>query len=517
MPNLVPVGYSGSFYAGTVIPPLLVNSYSALTIPAFKRAVQFISENLASFGRSVHQNGSPAPSKHPLDKLLSRRPNNYQNAFTFWQTIFGHMAHRGNGYAQIERDGQFRPFALNNLLPEHICSIRYDHNDGRGVQQYYHHIPTGTILPGTDMIHLRFGISYDGMVGIDPICLHETTFQRAMSLDKFQTLYIQKGTVIRGSIEIPHGVSTEQVDEIKYRLRTYFRGADAEEDVLVLSDGAKLNNTTITPEESELSKQESAITKQIAQIMGVPPEFLYEQSEAKYNNNVEQAGQNVVRYTFRPIIEQVESELTLKLFSDVEQETGYSININPNALLRGSTVEQETLINSSVNAGMRTKNEGRSELGLPAVNDPNADKLKTLGDTAAPPSQTEKTNSPAPTPTPPPPAPSTENAAEAKKTVFDALAPVIDSACERVDTKSEKAFADFAKKPDHERTIWTNVFADSQEKYAVATLTPVSESIVALGGPALDMKKIAARYAASIRKRAITGEVITLRSLLSER
>src|SRR5688572_11623149 len=120
MPTLVPVGNYGGHSASSLITPMLITPYSVLSIPAFKAAVEFLAKNLASFGRSVHKDGSPAETKHPLDKLLRRRPNGYQNSFTFWYTLFGHTFHRGNGYAQIERDGTFRPKALNNLLPEDV-------------------------------------------------------------------------------------------------------------------------------------------------------------------------------------------------------------------------------------------------------------------------------------------------------------------------------------------------------------------------------------------------------------
>lgn len=505
MPTLIPAGNYGNVYSGSVISPMLVNSYSALTIPAFKRAVQFLSENLASFGRSIHKDGSPAITPHPLDKLIRRRPNAYQNAFNFWKTLFAHAAHRGNGYAQIERGNNFAPFALNNMLPEHICPIRYDHKDGGGVQQYYHHIPTGAILPGSDVIHVQYGLSYDGMMGIDSVCLHETTFQRAGSLDRYQTLFIQKGTNIRGTIQYPAGVTKEQVDDSKLILRTYFRGADAEEDILVLSDGATFNNTTISPKDSELSVQESAINKQIAQIMSIPPEFLYEMSESKYNTSVEQAGQNIVRYTFRQWIEQIEDELSFKLLSEKDQDAGYSVKINPGALLRGSTTEQESLVADSVNAGIRTKNEGRALLELPAVKDPDADKLKALGDTAAPASRPEKTNTPAPR----------QSATESKEPgqVFAALLPVFESVCRRLDQKADKAFSNNEKKPDAERVIWGNVFAGQQEKDAVDALTPLSASVVALGGEPLPVEQIAQKYAARIRKKASTGEATT--SLMS--
>jgi HK97 family phage portal protein len=375
----------GGYFSGgkDFVTPMAVNGYSVLSIPPYWRAMNFLSTNLASFPRSVHKDGAKpedgAP-RHPLERLLRRRPNACQNSTVFWRTLFFHAADNGNGFAEIVRGSQARAAALLNLLPHDVCPFRYDHNDGDGAQQYYFVRSTQRILRGADIIHLQ-ALGYDGMSGSDPTQLHSETFQRASVLNRYQTKYLQKGTVIRGAVEIPQGVTEDQVEQIVDRIKE-FRGLDAERDVLVLSDGAKLENKTINPKDSEIVAQGGMIVKDIAQLTGVPPQFLYEFGESKYNNSIEQMGQDVVRYTFRPWIEQTEDELTTKLLSESDQDEGYAVRLNPGALLRGSTKEQEDGVAASVNAGIRTKNEGRKLLDLPPVADPDADKLKTLGDSS---------------------------------------------------------------------------------------------------------------------------------------
>jgi HK97 family phage portal protein len=365
-----------------VLRPMDISHYSALSIPAYWRAVNFLADNLASFPRSVQKDGArrtPDQRPHPLERLLSRRPNQLQNSFIFWRTLFLHAAHTGNGFAEIQRGARFEPMALHNRLPEDVAPFRFDH--GQGQQQYYYIREGARIVPAADMIHLQ-ALGWDGQSGADPVALHAETFQRASAIGRYQVKYLQQGTVIRGAIEIPAGVSDDQVAQIVDTLRGYFRGPDAERDVIVLSDGARLNNATLSPQESQLVEQSTSTTKAIAQITGVPPQFLYEFSESKYNNSIEQMGQDVVRYTFRPWIEQAEDELTIKLLTDGEQDDGYRIRLNPDALLRGDTKTQVQTIVETVKAGLRTRNEGRDMLELPRDPDPESEKLKTLGDTA---------------------------------------------------------------------------------------------------------------------------------------
>ena len=363
------------------VPPTLINTYSVLSIPAYFRAMVFLSGNLASFPRSVHQGGARLDVKHALDGILRRRPNAYQNATAFWRTLFFHAAHAGNGFARVERGQGLQPVALHNLRPGDVMPFRIDAGDGRGVQQWFYHAPTKDILPGADVVHLA-GLGFDGMVGLDPVHLHAEAFQRAATLGKYMTRFLMKGTVIRGAVEVPGAMTGDQMEQFRAVMRTNFRGSGAEEDVIILTDGAKLNNATLSPEQSQLIQQAAFSTKQIAQITGVPPAFLYDLSEGKYNASVEQAGIDVVRYTFRPWIELIEDELTLKLLSPAEQDQGFTVRMDPTALTRGDTASVTSAVVAQTNAGLRTPNEGRAVLELPPDPDPASDKLRALGDTS---------------------------------------------------------------------------------------------------------------------------------------
>jgi HK97 family phage portal protein len=365
-----------------VIPATVINSYSSLAIPAWFRAVNLLSSTLASLPRRVVKDGTEPDQPHYLDRLLRRQPNGYQTPTKFWRTFFLHAAHCGNGYAEITwTAGGPRAAGLHNRSPEEITPFRYDAGKGDGPQQFYLFSPypgQRRVIKAADMLHVS-ALSYDGQAGIDPVELHSGTLQRAATLDKHVTRYLKNGTMIRGAIELPEGISADQEDKIVGTLKEHFYGADADRDVIVLSQGAKLNNATLSPQEGQIVQQGSMTTKQIAQVTGVPPQFLYEFGESKYNNSIEQMGQDLVRYTLRPWIIQTEEELGLKLLSDADLDDGYSVRLNPDALLRGSTKDQVDIVTTAVNAGVETANEGRGYLGLPPL--PDGNKLKALGDT----------------------------------------------------------------------------------------------------------------------------------------
>lgn len=131
--------YSSNDPGGAVIPAALINSYSSLTIPAYYRAINVLANNLANFPRSVYENGQQRDVTHPLDRILKRRPNGYQNCYVLYRTWFAHAAHHGNGFLRIQRAKNGVAIdSLHNMLPGEVLPFRVDTvGDGSGWQQFY--------------------------------------------------------------------------------------------------------------------------------------------------------------------------------------------------------------------------------------------------------------------------------------------------------------------------------------------------------------------------------------------
>jgi hypothetical protein len=228
----------------------------------------------------------------------------------------------------------------------------------------------------------------------------------------------------------------------------------------------------------------------------VPPWFLFNDKNGKYNTTPAQAGEDVVKYLFRLLIEQAEDEL-IKLLSDAEQDAGFTIHIDPAALIRGDVAMEATIVTQLTGAGLISGNEGRQELGWPKSNDPEADKLKQRGDTAPPKATTEPV----------------KNASNVSVEHFTAL---IADAAGRVETKTIKATTNAQSKHTGESfTRWGNVFAQEQENHATEALAPILSAVAAVTGrtfpPDIAMK-IGASYAQQLRThyaRTVRAEAST--------
>lgn len=489
----------------------LINHYTALTIPAYWRAVRLLVGTCATLPRSVMQKveDKRLPSAdHPFNKLLNGKPNNYQSAKDFEKALWFHYFNWGNSYAWIERDpASFDPVAIHNVLPTDMVpfrtiSIELD-DDGneisRTIDQWYRQLSCQKTYFAADVIHLKY-LSYDGQVGLDPVEYHRDTLTRARLFQKHQKKFLKRGTIVSGAVQIPTGLTKQAQQEVIDYLRKHFSGANADENVLVLSDGATLNNAAVSPQQAQFVEQSAKINQEICQITGVTPQAIFEYGRATWAN-AEQMGEELVKYSLREHIEEFEEEFTSKGLSEADQDAGFYVHINVDGLLRGNKEAQSEILVSEVAGGILTPNEARALSDLPPIDDPSA-------------SQLLKPAAPAITAATPTASTGSDDASnittedsEQPSDDYGALKPIIDATFQRIERKTEKAFEAKANKPQEERIAWGNAFADEQKKTVIAELKPVFTALTSIKGSAPEVEKVAERYSRAIKRAIIEGSL----------
>lgn len=499
-----------------------INEYSVLSIPAFWSGVRFLSETLASLPKAVYQRdgNSRTPMTHQQNRLLSRQANRFNTPFTVFETWHAHAVIHGNGYLFIDRDqATAKPVGYYNLNPEIVVPFRYDGQqwymvrngtmkDGR---------PANLILPAADILHLA-GLGFDGMLGYPVISLMAESLELARNGQRFASRYLKKGTQIQGSIEIPAQATKEQIDAIINRLSQSHNGIDSNYTFTVLTGGAKLNNGTIPPEQSQLLQSRQFSVLDMCRILRVPPHIVYDLSRATWAN-IESMGIEVVKYSLYPWVQKAEQELSLKLLTAEEQDNGLFIRYAVDNLMRGDAATQTSTTLSLVNGGIITANEGRANLDLPPSTDPTADKLRVpvnfpiASAPDAKPIEPTKPQNPPKSPDVPDTAGEEQDFAASHVTA-DTFAPLINDAVTRIETKTTKAFSNHANRPD--ATVWANVFAEEQAKFVRDAFTPVARVMFAATHQKMDVEKIADRYATTIRAKAAGETVKSLSDIVTE-
>lgn len=499
-----PVVYT--VYGSDVMPATAINEFSALQLPAMWSGIRWISSTMARFPKAVYKRAGELsqPVTHPVTKLLTRKINEYTFPMQAWETWYHHAVIFGNGYLLVKRDQSYKPTGLYNVMPETVTPFRV--LDGAAQGQWYliQNRGNNAIVPASDMCHLP-GLGFDGLMGYPIVLLMTEALELARNAQKFSAKYLRKGTQIQGSIEIPVTATKEQVQQIVDMLRNRHSGIDSDYSFAVLTGGAHLNNTTIPPQQSQLLESMKDSDVRICQILRIPPHLIYRTEGEKYNS-IESQGLDAIRYSLGEWLEKSEQTLTSKLLTEAEQDAGLVVLYDTDAISRGDSNSRTDNLLKQLNGGIITANQARAALNMPALDEPEADKLRI-------PVSFPVANQIGQQPAQPAPAAAR---APAPRHSLEPIRPVLRAACLRVDAKSDKAFACKEGKPADETTRYFNVFSGQQERYAAEALRPVADTLQALGLPALDVDRAASRYAAAVRLRAATGTVTSLEAIVED-
>ncbi|SDX45301.1 phage portal protein, HK97 family [Marininema mesophilum] len=311
-----------------------VNEDTALRSTAVYAAVRVLSETIASLPLAVYQRmpggGKDKAVNHPLYTILHDIANEEMTAMTLRETLQGHLALRGNGYAEIEYDKAGGIRALWPLRPDRVTPERLP----SGKLQYRLLLPDGqgVILPAERVLHIP-GLSYDGLIGYSPIALAREAVGLSLATEEFGARFFGNGAQVSGVLEHPGRLGEEAQRNIRGSFEEAHSGLSRSHRLMILEEGMKYSRIGIPPEDAQFLETRKFQLTEIARIFRVPPHMLADLSQATFSN-IEHQSIEFVTHTIRPWLVRWEQAISMKLLSPVERKSLFTEH-KVDGLLRG--------------------------------------------------------------------------------------------------------------------------------------------------------------------------------------
>lgn len=310
---------------------------------------------------------------HPLDRLVSLRPNDNMSAFVFFQTMEVCRNLEGMGYALIRRDGLGMPQQLDILDPTRVRAARHPEthdmwyivtmDDGK---QYP--------LPGSEVLVVKH-MSSNGESGIRPVDVLRDTLLYDKQTKQFST--DQLGGINNGIfLTVPNtGLGKEARDAVVDQfIEAYDRSGGR---VVILEGGLTATPFNNSPINAQVLDVERITRNRVATVYNIPPHLLGDYTDASFST-LEQQMQEFITLTILPIVRQWEQELNRKLLLPQDIENGYSFRFEMDELLRADAASRANAHQMAIRGGWMTPNEVRRREDLPP--DPIGDKLMSSRD-----------------------------------------------------------------------------------------------------------------------------------------
>lgn len=500
-PGLDPLQYQGQ---------VQINPDTAMSIPAFWRAVSFIAQTIAGLQKKVYRYNFgkvPVEIDHPITWTLNDEIGPINTPFVFWSTFIHHAVAWSNAYAALRKEpGQ--DMQLWNLHPSRVIPFRFEgalwyaYDTGQQNQDKDNRY---LIFADYEMLHLP-GLSLDGERGLAMVRTARGSLSTAKATEQYVNKFHSQGGQMGGAIETDQPLTKEQIDTYVNQIRNQYSGVDKAFRWMVLGHGLKANALKVGLDTGQVAENRDFSVLEICRLTGVPPHVLFDISDSSKYDNMELLGREVVQYTLKGWIIPLDQECTRKMLTTDERKKGLRVCSDLSHLMEGDTTDQTNNASKRVNTGLTTRNEERAKMSLEPM--PDGDKLYYPVNTAP---VGEKPL--APLGSPPPKSDEENDADEKKDSAAATLRPVFDSVIARVDQKTRVAFDNHSARAD--KIIWANVFAEQQAKFVAESLVPVSASMVRLGAGPLPVKIIGERYAQAIRKQASDGTPADLAKIIN--
>ncbi len=306
---------------------------NAVTISTVWACLRTVSQAVAGVPWRVMRdgpNGAEIVSKGTPDYLLHQRPNKEWSSFQFRETLTHWALRWGNGYAEIERDGLGRPYALWPIHPERVCVCR----DPQTQEIYYEVTGQGgdkIEIDAMDMFHLRgFG---EGVVGVNVIDYAAQSLGWAKAAQMFGAAFFGNGANISGIVAHKKKLTPSGLARVKGEFDQLYKGIRNAHGVVHTDTDAEFRKLGLDAKETQLIEAHQSLVLEVCRWFGVPAHKVLQLENATFSN-IEHQAIEFVNETVKPWVQRFEYEANYKLFGEANRQGLYT-RMNLLGLLRG--------------------------------------------------------------------------------------------------------------------------------------------------------------------------------------
>ncbi|HUU58446.1 MAG TPA: phage portal protein [Phycisphaerae bacterium] len=342
-----------------------VSADSSRKLATVYRCVSILANTLAMFPKGIYENlddgRRPAP-EHPLDPLISIRPNTRQTAFEFWRLLFYHLMLRQNAFAQIVPGSAGRGW-VGQLVPLHPDRVQGPDELSSGKLRYWYTPPSGgeriPLIGGVDIWHLQ-GLSDDGLRGLSMMDVASDSFGTALAAERHAARFFERGIKPTGVIQSDKALKQEVAEAMGDSFRRKWGGEEGAGGVPVLWEGVKFQPVSMNLKDAEFLDSRKFSVAEIARWFGVPPHMVGDvERSTSWGTGIEQQGLQFLIYSLQPWIELLEQSIR---YHFIRQEQRYYPKFNTGALLRMDAKTQAEVFAVLIDKGILNPNECRELL-----------------------------------------------------------------------------------------------------------------------------------------------------------
>lgn len=329
--------------------------------------IAVISQALAAVPLNVYRRagngGRERATEHPLFAVLHDAPNEVMTAFEAREMLIASLLISGNAYAVLDWNARGQVTALHPLDPGRVAverlesgRLRYRVTDRNGRLRVYLQ---------DEILHLRYRLARDGVMGLSPIQLARETFNLALTQQETASGLAAKGNRPSGALVFPNAMGGEKKDAALDKLRAKIEANTVTSNVMVLDGGAEWKSFSMTAKDAEFLESRKLTNLDICRIWGVPPTVVGILDHGTYSN-VEMESRALVVRCLAPMARRLEQAMNVALLPTGSRRA-FFVEHDLAGLLRGDMKARYESYRIGREWGWLSPNEIRGWENLPEI------------------------------------------------------------------------------------------------------------------------------------------------------
>lgn len=330
-----------------------VNRTTALSLSAVYNAVDQISNDIAKLPKGVYEKndeGRFRRKEHPLDYLISKRPNANMTQFNYHKALMINAMLSGNGISVIIRNRNTGiQTGLDLIDPDDLKSIKKKNG------LIYYDIKGYGVLSSEDVFHVP-GFSFNGISGISIFRYAALNMGAALSAEAFADENFKSKGLVAGIIKSDKSLTGPAKTMIGNAMEKRLSKGDIN-NIGVLDEGMDFMSISVNAQEASLIDWKKISITDVARWFNIAPHKIKHLENSTYSN-IEQQSLEHGSDTIVPWAKRFEEEYDYKCFTENEHAT-YYVKFNTNALIRTDVKTKSEYYGRAINFGWHTRNEIR--------------------------------------------------------------------------------------------------------------------------------------------------------------
>lgn len=476
-----------------------VTSDSSLTLPVYFACLRNLAEDLGKLPLLTYQREGEEKTRatnHPVYRLMHDEPNPEMSAAALIEALMLAAAGWGGGFAEIERDGLFKPKALWPIHPSRV-RIKRDRN---GV--LYYEVRADDLkaavqavrIEAADMFHLR-GVGPTGIEGYSVLALAAESIGLSLAAQRFGASFFGSGASLGGVLEHPGKLLPEARATLRESWQSRHGGAANAGKTAILEEGMKFSKIGIPPEEAQFLETRQFQVEDICRWFRMPPRKVGYMAQAQGWATVEASNKDYVTDTLLPWANRWKQECARKLFTEAERGK-FFCEFLFTALLQADAKDRALFYKSMLETASITPNQIAAAENLPVFPGGDIRLIPSSLQTVEAAAKAGQQPPPAPaSPASPPVAKPRAQASAAER--VEALAPVFLDAATRLLAKE----AHIREEKKGKGTEWIPGFIERHGRTSMEAFEPVAR--------ALGLEPVVLRFPLGLHIHSLRGDLTT--------